>query len=425
MSAIITVENLGKKYIIRRQKKERYLTLRDTIMRNLRRVSQFVLHPVSSNRKEIDVEEFWALKDVFLKIKQGDRVGIIGRNGAGKSTLLKIFSRITHPNTGFIRIKGRVASLLEVGTGFHPELTGRENIYLNGAILGMTRREIVQKFDEIVDFSGVEKFIDTPVKRYSSGMKVRLAFSVAAHLETEIMLVDEVLAVGDADFQEKCLGKMNAVAQEGRTVLFVSHNMGAIQSLTENCIYLEAGKVVQYDKTAKVVERYIQDILKQKKRPTDNLDSYRFDPFVKSSVRFTRIWVNDSTEELPIVEMGSKFSIFFEVQVNKEIQGANLALNIKNMQGHLVVTFFSWDQKFLVSLSPGKHIIELEVDGLPLIPGQYLVNVGVNQSTVSRAFDSITDFPLMQVVNNGQVVHWLERPWGSVHWEQTKWRLVT
>lgn len=223
MKPIISVEGLGKKYTIRHEGQGRYRALREEIFKLPQRLFQ---------RKHQDKEEFWALKDVSFDIMPGDRVGIIGRNGAGKSTLLKLLSRITEPSTGKITLRGRIASLLEVGTGFHPELTGRENIFLNGAILGMSRAEVRRKFDEIVDFAGVEKFLDTPVKRYSSGMYVRLAFAVAAHLEPEILIVDEVLAVGDAEFQKKCLGKMEQVGQDGRTVLFVSHNMAAIQRLS-------------------------------------------------------------------------------------------------------------------------------------------------------------------------------------------------
>ena len=231
MKPIISVEGLGKKYTIRHEGQGRYRALREEIFKLPQRLLQ---------RKHQDKEEFWALKDVSFNIMPGDRVGIIGRNGAGKSTLLKLLSRITEPSTGKITLRGRVASLLEVGTGFHPELTGRENIFLNGAILGMSRAEVRRKFDEIVDFAGVEKFLDTPVKRYSSGMYVRLAFAVAAHLEPEILIVDEVLAVGDAEFQKKCLGKMKQVGQEGRTVLFVSHNMAAIRQLCNSGLYLRA-----------------------------------------------------------------------------------------------------------------------------------------------------------------------------------------
>ncbi|HAC64796.1 MAG TPA: ABC transporter ATP-binding protein [Cyanothece sp. UBA12306] len=255
---IIKVENLGKKYIIRHQveKKLRYVALRDVIANGVKSIWKSFQNPQSSTRK--DQEEFWALKDVSFEVKQGEAIGIIGRNGAGKSTLLKILSQITEPTRGRISLRGRVASLLEVGTGFHPELTGRENIYLNGAILGMTRTEIKRKFDEIVAFAEVEKFLDTPVKRYSSGMYVRLAFSVAAHLEPEILVVDEVLAVGDAAFQKKCLGKMGDVAQkEGRTVLFVSHNMGTIKSLCNSAILLTKGCLVKQGLTSEVIDSYL------------------------------------------------------------------------------------------------------------------------------------------------------------------------
>jgi lipopolysaccharide transport system ATP-binding protein len=243
---IIVVENLSKRFIIGHQKNERYTALRDVLVNNIKSTLKRTREVVSGNYiTEGDTEEeFWALKDVNFSINQGDRVGIIGRNGAGKSTLLKILSRITEPTTGKITIRGRVASLLEVGTGFHPELTGRENIFLNGAILGMSRLEIKKNFDEIVAFAEVEKFLDTPVKRYSSGMYVRLAFSVAAHLEPEILIVDEVLAVGDSQFQKKCLGKMQEVStNQGRTVLFVSHNMAAVQSLTNKGVVLKQGKI--------------------------------------------------------------------------------------------------------------------------------------------------------------------------------------
>ena len=233
---VIKAENLGKKYIIGHQTdRGGYTALRDVLMQNARTMWKKT-KDLATGKPIIQgdtMEEVWALRNVSFEIRQGEAVGIIGRNGAGKSTLLKILSRITEPTTGQIAISGRVASLLEVGTGFHPELTGRENIYLNGTILGMTRREIKRKFDEIVAFAEVDKYLDTPVKRYSSGMYVRLAFAVAAHLEPEILLVDEVLAVGDAQFQKKCLGKMGDVAKEGRTVLFVSHNMGAIQMLCQ------------------------------------------------------------------------------------------------------------------------------------------------------------------------------------------------
>jgi len=255
---VIRVENLGKKYLIRHQQRERYTALRDVLANKFKSFGKRLisLQPHSSNLQP-SREEFWALKDVSFEVKQGDHVGIIGRNGAGKTTLLKILSRITEPTTGRIKLKGRVASLLEVGTGFHPELTGRENIYLNGAILGMSKSDIKRKFDEIVDFAEIEKFLDTPVKRYSSGMYVRLAFAVAAHLEPEILLVDEVLAVGDARFQERCLSKMEDVGRNGRTVLFVSHNMPMVLRLTSRTVLLSEGKVLIDDISTNVIKRYL------------------------------------------------------------------------------------------------------------------------------------------------------------------------
>lgn len=255
---VIHVEQLGKRYRIGHQRQENYVALRDVLAHNAKSITRWfgVSRPVPIEQA---TKDFWALKDVSFEVKRGDRVGIIGRNGAGKSTLLKILSRITEPTEGRIRLKGRVASLLEVGTGFHPELTGRENIYLNGAILGMSRQEIQRKFDEIVAFAEVETFLDTPVKRYSSGMYVRLAFAVAAHLEPEILIVDEVLAVGDAAFQKKCLGKMEDVGQSGRTVFFVSHNMSAIQTLCNSCICLQQGKVKHKGAIDDAIQLYLGD----------------------------------------------------------------------------------------------------------------------------------------------------------------------
>ena len=261
--AIITVENLSKKYLVGHQSGSRsrsnYTALRDVIGREIRNVARKTVDVVRGRQivQGDEVEEFWALKDVSFEVKQGEVLGIIGRNGAGKSTLLKILSRITEPTRGRVTLRGRVASLLEVGTGFHPELTGRENIFLNGAILGMSRVEIKRKFDEIVAFAEVEKFLDTPVKHFSSGMYVRLAFAVAAHLEPEILVVDEVLAVGDIDFQEKCLGKMRAVSGEGRTVIFVSHNMAAIRTLCRAGLLLGEGQVLFQGSASEAITTYL------------------------------------------------------------------------------------------------------------------------------------------------------------------------
>ena len=249
---VIKVENLSKKFTISHESNERYSSFRDAIANKAKKIVG------KKERLEQSREEFYALRDISFDVQQGDRIGIIGHNGAGKSTLLKILSRITEPSAGRISLRGRVASLLEVGTGFHPELTGRENIFLNGAILGMSRQEIRSKFDEIVSFAEIEKFLDTPVKRYSSGMYVRLAFAVAAHLEPEILIIDEVLAVGDVQFQKKCLGKMEDVSKEhGRTILFVSHNMGVVAQLCQKALLMSHGKIVLQGPTRNVIDQYV------------------------------------------------------------------------------------------------------------------------------------------------------------------------
>src|SRR3984885_10062626 len=252
---IIRAEGLGKEYRIRHKAVEPYTTLRDVIADKVRNA---ILPNWSGAERLPIIEDFWALRDASFAVRRGEVMGIIGRNGAGKSTLLKILSRITEPSEGRVEIDGRVASLLEVGTGFHPELTGRENIYLNGAILGMSRAETKGKFDEIVAFAGVERFLDTPVKRYSSGMYVRLAFAVAAHLEQEILIVDEVLAVGDAEFQKKCLGKMKDVAGDGRTILFVSHNLAAVRLLCRTCVLLDKGRKIDMGPSHEVISSYVK-----------------------------------------------------------------------------------------------------------------------------------------------------------------------
>lgn len=275
---IIRAEGLGKKYSIRHENREQYVALRDVFTNAASRLKQRI---ISSDRLSTpSQEDFWALQDISFEINRGDRIGIIGRNGAGKSTLLKILSRITEPTTGFVDLRGRVASLLEVGTGFHPELTGRENIFLNGAILGMSKAEISRKFDEIVAFSEVEKFLDTPVKRYSSGMYVRLAFAVAAHLEPEILIVDEVLAVGDAQFQKKCLGKMESIGKEGRTVVFVSHNMGAIEALCQKGMLIEEGQVVGFsDALPSIIRRYMHSNIWDQSKSAEEKQKVKTDYF--------------------------------------------------------------------------------------------------------------------------------------------------
>jgi lipopolysaccharide transport system ATP-binding protein len=262
VTTAIKIEGLGKSYVIRHEQVQGYVALRDVLTDGAKRLANRVLHPLAKNRPWSSEEVFWALRDINLEIEEGERVGIIGRNGAGKSTLLKILSRITNPTRGRIRTHGRVASLLEVGTGFHPELSGRENIFLNGAILGMSTAEIRRKFDEIVAFSEIERFLDTPVKRYSSGMYLRLAFAVAVQLEPDILVVDEILAVGDAEFQRRCLGKMDELGRSGRTLLFVSHNMGAVSSLCTRGVLLSKGECVAEGPVDLVLKEYLAQTAK-------------------------------------------------------------------------------------------------------------------------------------------------------------------
>ena len=277
-------------------------------------------------------ETFTALDDISFEVKKGEALGIIGRNGAGKSTLLKILSRITEPTKGRIEINGRVSSLLEVGTGFHPELTGRENIYLNGTILGMTRREVKAKFDEIIDFSGVEKFIDTPVKHYSSGMKVRLAFSVAAHLEPEILIVDEVLAVGDAEFQKKCLGKMDDVSKkEGRTVIFVSHNMGAVEKLCEFGIFLNLGKIKLRGNISNVVDNYLDFV--------SNESNYISDQTKENII--SKVTLRNSNKTISNFRSEEELMIEIESYVNNTLANIYLGVAVKDFRGNKISTILS------------------------------------------------------------------------------------
>lgn len=348
---IISVKNLSKKYVI--GEKQQYYSLRDSI-------SNVFKNPFKKEGNKRD--EFWALKDVSFDVNEGDVVGIIGRNGAGKSTLLKILSQITPPTTGEIRLGGRVASLLEVGTGFHQELTGRENIYLNGAILGMKRREINKKFDEIVDFAEIEKFLDTPVKHYSSGMYMRLAFAVAAHLEPEILIVDEVLAVGDTQFQKKCLGKMSEVSKQGRTVLFVSHNMGAITQLCGKTILLDDGLLAKYGSTQKVVNSYV-----------DRINGVSNTKQLSKTVFFDKVIINNGG----VIKSGDKFVVSFRYnsKLNNILKNVRISTNIKNIKGDpmFICSTEMYYSKQLDLQKKGQ--IDLVIDRLPLSQGTYILDL--------------------------------------------------
>ena len=326
---VIRVENLSKKYLIGSQKQEGYTTLRDELTDKAKYLRRKLLQPFQ-RLPDLAVKEFWALRDVSFEIKMGDRVGIIGRNGAGKSTLLKILSRITEPSTGRISIQGRIASLLEVGTGFHPELTGRENIYLNGAILGMSRVEIKKKFDEIVAFAEVEKFLDTPVKRYSSGMYVRLAFAIAAHLEPEILIVDEVLAVGDVRFQKKCLGKMEDVSRHGRTILFVSHHMAAVRTLCSRAMLMKNGQLFVYSDTETAITDYLlEDNVSDALVVWNKLNAPK-----SAEICFIKAYVlNEQREYASTLDCRKEFSIVLEYEVLKPLNGLRIGFFIQSLDG--------------------------------------------------------------------------------------------
>jgi lipopolysaccharide transport system ATP-binding protein len=364
MATAIAAEGLGKRYRIG-ELQASYGTLRESLARATRRlVGGFHQH---------HYEEIWALRDVSFGIPQGQVVGVIGRNGAGKSTLLKVLTRITTPTQGRAEIRGRVGSLLEVGTGFHPELTGRENIFLNGSVLGMKRREILRKFPEIVEFAGVEKFIDTPVKRYSSGMYVRLAFAVAAHLEPEILLVDEVLAVGDAEFQRRCLGRMQDFGASGRTVLFVSHNMQAVARLCERTILLDEGRIVRDGPSPDVVAQYLQS--------GHGIGSYREWPDVETApgddvARMSWVRVVQDDETVDTVDVRRPVGIEMAFRVLRE---APLLPKLKllNAEGDVVFNALDTDSRWQDPVSPGEYVSTAWIPGNLLNEGFFTVDVGV------------------------------------------------
>ncbi|TRX55614.1 ABC transporter ATP-binding protein [Fulvivirga sp. M361] len=371
----IKANNLGKKFAISHLKSA---DLRNAFDARLKKIFQ---------PKAFSKEEFWALKDISFEIKKGEAVGIIGRNGAGKSTLLKILSRITEPSSGRFEINGRVSSLLEVGTGFHMELTGRENIYLNGTILGMKRAEIKNKFDEIVSFSGVEKFIDTPVKHYSSGMKVRLAFSVAAHLEPEILIIDEVLAVGDAEFQKKCLGKMSEVSKnEGRTVLFVSHNLGAVKSLCSRSILLQDGYVKRNESTSIVLAEYLNQF--------DLKSKVEFEKRADLPSYFESLMIFDHTKTPnKTLDVGKPYSFVIKLVVRENCNNVVLGIGIKNLENMPVRTV--WDRQN--QLVPGVYEFSFQEETVFYCTGQYKITLGLTiNGTVVQYLEDILSIEVDQ-----------------------------
>ena len=409
----VRVEGLGKRYRIGAMQTG-YRTLRDTLVHRIRAVGK--------SRLKQKADTIWALRDVSFELMRGQVLGIIGRNGAGKSTLLKLLSRVTEPTEGFAEIHGRVGSLLEVGTGFHPELTGRENIFLNGAILGMKRVEIARKFDEIVDFAEVHTFIDTPVKRYSSGMYLRLAFAVAAHLEPEILVVDEVLAVGDAEFQRKCLGKMSDVAHTGRTVLFVSHNMSAIMRLTEQAMVLEHGKIVMRGPTSEAVDFYMtSEMARTGEKTWEEEVTAKSQPFCPVVLRV----IDHEGRVVDRVQSTQPFSIEFEYELEEAIRGLRVGIYINTSRGEPVLTSFDTDaaDQFvqLPERKPGRFISRCRVPADFFNGGMYVLGVNASSFRIRSYFNDEHALTFIVDPTGSPGSHWPEPRQGSVrpafNWE--------
>ncbi len=411
MAVAIAVENLSKKYIIGHQPRERYTALRDVLANGAKRLAKKLTHPFAEPKDDATHETFWALKDINFTIQQGDRVGIIGRNGAGKSTLLKILSRITEPTSGRIKIRGRVSSLLEVGTGFHPELTGRENIFLNGAILGMGKAEITRKFDEIVAFAEVEKFLDTPVKRYSSGMYVRLAFAVAAHLEPEILIVDEVLAVGDAQFQKKCLGKMEDVGKEGRTVLFVSHNMSVVRALCTKGIFLADGQIKVEGVASDIVEQYMVsadgNVTGEICWASDNMPG-------DFALKLKRVSVLQAGTIQRVIQDAKGLSIDFELVACRDLAGVAINLILINSKGDSVLHTVSNLNGAVRPIVKGNSIVRFTLPPLLLAAGNYSVTVAATIPNVHTFFHERNVACFQVETCNPEVHRYPEHAWKGI-----------
>jgi ABC-type polysaccharide/polyol phosphate transport system ATPase subunit len=427
---VIAVENLSKRYLVGHMSAKgyhSYTALRDVIARgahNFVRKASDMLRGRQVVQGD-EVEEFWALKDVSFEVKRGDVLGIIGRNGAGKSTLLKILSRITEPTQGRVLLRGRVASLLEVGTGFHPELTGRDNIFLNGAILGMTRREIRNKFDEIVAFAEVERFLDTPVKRYSSGMYVRLAFAVAAHLEPEILVVDEVLAVGDAKFQSKCLGKMSSVAKSGRTVVFVSHNMRAIQGLCTSAILLRNGNLVMEGVPQRCAEAYLQSGDIPDNGFADLATGNRVSRRGSGLCTFISFeLLNQSGARSATFGFGEPFAVKITVLCTRKVQDVLLGFSFISSDGIEIMGTAAHDGGVRCNLNKGISVLECEISPMILTPGKFILRAAVfSRDEIYDHIDEILEFDVLDVPAARALVpqnHYV----GLVH-VPYKWKLET
>ena len=403
MNAIVNAENLSKKYEIGTGPAG-YSTLRESL-------TKFVRAPISSLRAN-PTDEVWALRDVSFTVQPGEVVGIIGKNGAGKSTLLKILTRVTQPTSGRAELFGRTGSLLEVGTGFHPELTGRENIFLNGAILGMSRPEIQRNFDDIVAFAEIQKFLDTPVKRYSSGMYMRLAFAVAAYLDPEILIVDEVLAVGDAAFQKKCLGRMRDISTQGRTVLFVSHNMAAIRSLCSRGILLSQGRKVFEGAAGECVDRYLSDVTQNATNEVD-LTSVRRPQVANLALKIDRVRIC-SPDGRPLVRTGDPVEVELGFEVSEVLADVALGINVSSADNVSVMECrSSHSYGAIESLSPGKYSITCRIEQNLLSPGLYLLSVGAR--CASKYLDYVPQAMTFEIYSDDTVASlWLDDVQGCV-----------
>lgn len=420
---VITAEGLSKRYRIgRRAERERYVALRDVVThgaRNLARRSADMLRGRPIVEGDL-IEDFWALRDVGFEVRRGEVIGIIGRNGAGKSTLLKILSRITEPTEGRARLKGRVASLLEVGTGFHPELTGRENIYLNGAVLGMTRADINRRFDEIVAFADVGEYLDTPVKRYSSGMHVRLAFAVAAHLEPEILVIDEVLAVGDAEFQKKCIGRMDAAARDGRTVLLVSHEMRRVASLCSRGILLQAGRVVCDDSMDRVIDTYLA------RRASTASADLRLRPDMSGSgeARFRSVSLYRNGGPATTFAPGDTMVQRIEIAVERPVRGAIVSSAVSTADGVLVYECTNTEGGFSWNAERGTITFSVRIDRLNLCPGMYAIDLLMADRNMRR-IDHARDVIGFTVTTDGADDAEPESRNGALVYQKAHWAIET
>lgn len=425
MTTAISVKNLGKRYQIgAAESKFRYNMLRDVIMDTVYAPVRIAKALVGKSERRSNQNFVWALDDVSFDLEEGKVLGIVGRNGAGKSTLLKVLSRVTEPTTGTVTVRGRVGSLLEVGTGFHPELSGRENIYMNGAILGMKRAEIDKKFDEMVDFSEVGQFIDTPVKRYSSGMYLRLAFAVAAHLEPEILVVDEVLAVGDAEFQRKCLGKMNDVAQQGRTVLFVSHNMSAILRLTQEAIVLKKGRLIKRAPTPEAVDFYLSSGQAESGQRVWEADDV---PAASEPFRPVAIRIKDrSGKVIDTIRSTEPLTVEWEYRINAPITGLRVGMYLSTMRGEYVFTSFDTDdaQRYeqFGTRQAGRYVSRCEIPADFFNEGRYSLGVNASSFGVKRYFMDENALSFNVDISGAPGMQWAEVRQGPVR-PRLNWKI--